>query len=190
MTVQPKTVNSAQPVNGNRRRAWTMTTFLPVSAQIYSEVHQFMMHEAHLLDHNCLEAWAALLVPDISYCIHDLQRQSSHLPVSRKIEGSRSLLEILHSCAQTPDSSSDPGAYLIRRCVMNVNVSFAHCRDEFGVASYLQVHGVERSGRTGFTCTAERRDHLRRTSRSFKIVSREIFLESIEPASFVLPVLI
>jgi 3-phenylpropionate/cinnamic acid dioxygenase small subunit len=168
-----------------------MKTFLPVSAEIFSAIQQFLIHETHLLDHNCFENWTALLCPDMTYSVHHPQGPDPHTPPAyRMIEGSRLLLEALHQSVRAPSSMADPRAYHIRRCVTNINVSFAHCRDEFAVASYLQIQGVQRSNGTLFTCTAERSDHLRRTAMSFRIISREIFLDSIEPAAFVLPALL
>jgi 3-phenylpropionate/cinnamic acid dioxygenase small subunit len=162
-----------------------------VSAELFCAVQQFVIHEAHLLDHNCFENWADLLDPRVTYSIHEPQGSNPAIPpICHVIKGVRLLLSRLRPSEHGPTSPHDPLAYLIRRCVMNINVTFAHCRGEFAVASYLNIQGIQRSNGAPFTCTAERRDRLHPTAHSFRIISREIFVDSVEPAAFVLPTVI
>jgi hypothetical protein len=68
-----------------------------------------------------------------------------------------------------------------RRFVTNVSVTFAHCRNEYDVVSYLRVMHISHEGSANSAWSAERRDRLRATDRSFAILHREVLIDSLEP---------
>jgi len=166
-------------------RSWTLQPFMPVSAEVYSDIQQFLIYEALLLDHGCLDHWAGLLARDVSYRICNCSGQDrTGLTTAEYIDSSRqSLLRRLLPSEQTAsnDETRPPNT---RRFVTNVSVSFAHCWNEYDVVSYLRVARIGHSGGTGDCAwSAERRDLLRVTNRSFAISRRELLIDSIEPGS-------
>src|SRR4051812_45340708 len=50
-------------------KPWKPQPFMPVNPQIYSEIQQFLIYEALLLDHRCFDQWASLLSRDINYSV-------------------------------------------------------------------------------------------------------------------------
>src|ERR1700753_2996393 len=48
-------------------KPWKPQPFMPVNPQVYSEIQQFLIYEALLLDHGCFDQWSALLSRDITY---------------------------------------------------------------------------------------------------------------------------
>jgi 3-phenylpropionate/cinnamic acid dioxygenase small subunit len=153
-------------------------TFLPVSAVVYSEIQQFVNYEAFLLDHQQFDRWQSLLALDFTYSVHALEAASVGSPANARRLGNRQL--ILENLIRLQDSANSPGmraAPPIRRLILNVSVSFARCRNEFVVVSYLRIVGAGSEGRAPFDWNAERWDYLRGTDRSFKIARREILLD-------------
>jgi 3-phenylpropionate/cinnamic acid dioxygenase small subunit len=168
----PEAVAAIQP------RPWKPQPFMPVNPQIYSEIQQFLIYEALLLDHRCFDQWAALLSRDITYSVCNCfgQRQHDGCGASEYVDKGRDAL--LQRTGHQLHAANLP---CTRRFVTNVSVSFAHCRNEYDVVSYLRVMHICHEGSANSAWSAERRDRLRGTVRSFAILSREVLIDSLEP---------
>jgi 3-phenylpropionate/cinnamic acid dioxygenase small subunit len=162
-------------------------TFLPVSAVVYSQIQQFVHYEALLLDHRQFDRWQKLLAHDFTYSVHALEAAVADSPASARRSGNRqSVLENLVRLQHVPNSTRVRTAGPIRRLILNVSVSFAQCRDEFVVVSYLRIVGAGSEG-APFDLNAQRWDYVRVINRSFQIARREILLHesAVEPPGMV-----
>ena len=149
---------------------------LPVTAGVYHDIQHFLFREAVLLDHRRFDEWTALLSSDVVFrmparfareigmespagvdCFHD-DRRAIVTRIKR-------LQERTEACtAQT------------RRFISNVIVCPCE-RDEYNVLSYMLLT-VSRDGEAQSSVyTAERYDRLRKSSRTFKIMRREIVMD-------------
>lgn len=150
---------------------------LPVTAGVYHDIQHFLFREAVLLDHRRFDEWTALLASDVVFrmparfareigmespagidCFHDDRRA-----IAARI---KRLQERTESCTE----------HQTRRFIANVIVCPCE-RDEYNVLSYMLLT-VSRAGEAQSTVfSAERYDRLRRLSRTFKIVRREIVMD-------------
>jgi hypothetical protein len=104
-------------------------------------------------------------------------------PAEYVANGRDSLLTRVRHRTQECDPRFDNRLPLTRRFVTNVSVSFAHCRNEYDVVSYLQVTRIGHEGTTDSEWSAERRNRLRGTDRAFAISHREVLIDSIHPGA-------
>src|SRR5258707_13929650 len=116
-------------------KPWKPQPFMPVNPQVYSEIQQFLIYEALLLDHRCFDQWSGLLSRDITYSVCNCcgQQQDGCGAAEYVDKGRDSLLlrtgrQLQQAAANLPST---------RRFVTNASVSFAHCRNEYDVVSYL-----------------------------------------------------
>lgn len=166
---------SMQPaVAAIQPRPWKPAPFMPVNPQVYSEIQQFLIYEALLLDHSCFDQWAELLCRDITYSVCNCLQGGC---------GAAEYVDIGRDALLTRTGRQLQGANLpsTRRFVTNVSVSFAHCRNEYDVVSYLRVMHISHEGSANSAWSAERRDRLRGTDRSFAIMRREVLIDTLEP---------
>jgi len=115
---------------GRRRGAlhhWTPPDFLPVSAEVHSQIQQFMVYEALLLDHGCIERWLCLFSKTIDYGWLDCTGRE-YSPRKRAIAADRDALR-RHAKSLGLASQNEPsmGRRITCRSVTNVSISFAHC---------------------------------------------------------------
>lgn len=196
--MQPKTIGShpghatpggLQPLAAIRPRPWKPQPFMPVSAQVYSEIQQFLIYEALLLDHSCFDQWSGLLARNVTYSVCNCSGQlRSGIEAAEYVDADRdSLLARVNRCSLKAGARIDDRLPVTRRFVTNVSVSFAHCRNEYEVVSYLRVARIGHEGTTDSAWSAERRDRLRGTDRAFAITRREVLIDSIEPGVTDLP---
>jgi 3-phenylpropionate/cinnamic acid dioxygenase small subunit len=174
---------------GIHLKPWKPQPFMPVSSQVYSEIQQFLIYEALLLDHSCFDQWSGLLARDITYSVCNCSgQQRKELSATESVDSGRESL-VLRIGRQARQAGSDLENRLpmTRRFVTNVSVAFAHCRNEYDVVSYLRVAYIGHEGSTNSAWSAERRDRLRTTDRAFAITRREVLIDSIEPGVSVLP---
>ena len=148
---------------------WKPQPFMPVNSQVYSEIQQFLIYEALLLDHRCFDQWSTLLSRDIAYSV-------CNCGTLEYIDSGRDAL--LQRTGRQLQIANLPST---RRFVTNVSVTFAHCRNEYDVVSYLRVMHISHEGSANSAWSAERRDRLRATDRSFAILRREVLIDSLEP---------
>ncbi len=170
-------------------KPWKPQPFMPVSSQVYSEIQQFLVYEALLLDHSCFDQWAALLARDVTYSVCNCSGHDGRGldPAEYVVNGRDSLLARVRDRSAFSDPRSDTRLPQTRRFVTNVSVSFAHCRNEYEVVSYLQVSRIGHEGTADSAWSAERRDRLRGTDRAFAVSHREVLIDSIHPGVSVLP---
>jgi 3-phenylpropionate/cinnamic acid dioxygenase small subunit len=163
---------------------WKPPPFMPVSAQVYSEIQQFLIYEALLLDHGCFDQWSALLARDITYSVCNCSGQERvGLNAAEFLVRNRESLLLRIGCPTQTASAPRVEQRLpaTRRFVTNVSVSFAHCRNEYDVVSYLRVAQISHGGTMNSAWSSERHDRLRATDRAFAISRRELLIDSIEP---------
>jgi len=154
---------------------------MPVSAQVYSEIQQFLIYEALLLDHGCIDRWAGILSRDVTYKICNCSGSDRiGLNAAESVDNSRESLLRRLCISQTTGAEVRQDLPMTRRFVTNISVSFAHCRNEYDVVSYLRVARIGHEGAADSVWSAERRDLLRATDRSFAISRRELLIDSIE----------
>jgi 3-phenylpropionate/cinnamic acid dioxygenase small subunit len=176
-----------QTLPAGHLKPWKPQPFMPVSSQIYSEIQQFLIYEALVLDHSCFDQWCALLARDVTYSVCNCSGHAGHSldPAEYVANGRDSLLSRMRQRCQASGSIND--LPMTRRFVTNVSVSFAHCRNEYDVVSYLQVTHIGHEGTADSAWSAERRDRLRTTDRSFAISRREVLIDSIHAGMSGLP---
>jgi 3-phenylpropionate/cinnamic acid dioxygenase small subunit len=181
------TLGGLRPLGALQSRSWKPQPFMPVSSQVYSEIQQFLIYEALLLDHSCLDQWAGLIARDITYSVCNCSGQDRRgLDPAEYVDQDRDSLlsRVASRCRSSQLENRMP---FTRRFVTNVSVSFAHCRNEYDVVSYLRVAHIGHEGTTNSAWSAERRDRLRATDRAFAITQREVLIDSIEPGVSDLP---
>src|ERR1700709_630580 len=103
-------------------KPWNPQPFMPVNPQVYSEIQQFLIYEALLLDHSCFDQWAGLLSRDITYsvcnCLHGSCGAAEYVDTGGDALLTRTGRQLQVATLPSP-----------RRFVTNVSVSFAHCRN-------------------------------------------------------------
>jgi 3-phenylpropionate/cinnamic acid dioxygenase small subunit len=165
---------------GTQLKPWKPQPFMPVSSQVYSEIQQFLIYEALLLDHGCLDQWSNLLSRDITYSVCNCSGQE-RAAVEYVDRSREALVRRVGQMQQDIPPQLENRLPATRRFVTNVSVAFAHCRNEYEVVSYLRVAHISHEGCADRAWSAERRDRLRTTDRSFAITRRELLIDSIEP---------
>ena len=151
---------------------------LAVTAGVYHDIQHFLFRESLLLDHRRFDEWIALLANDVVFrmparfareigmelpagvdCFHDDRRA-----IAARIKRLQERTEPQHDGIQT------------RRFIANVIVCPCD-RDEYNVLSYLLLTVCRAGEAQNMVFSAERYDRLRKSSRSFKIVRREIVMD-------------
>lgn len=164
---------------------WKPQSFMPVSADVYSDIQQFLIYEALVLDHGWFYLWAGMLSRDLTYKVSNCSgRAGTGLNAAQSIVyGSRESLLGPLECSQPSGALVQSHLPKTRRFVTNISVSFAPCRKDYAVVSYLRVVRTGQGGTDNAVWSAERRDLLRATDRSFAIAQRELLIDSIEPGT-------
>jgi 3-phenylpropionate/cinnamic acid dioxygenase small subunit len=172
-----------QSIQAIHPQPWKPQRFMPVSSQVYSEIQQFLIYEALLLDHACLEAWSVLLAPEVTYSVRNCSGEERlGLNAAEFLARNRDSLLLRIGCPVRPTrAAAENQLPSTRRFVTNVSVSFAHCRNEYDVVSYVRVARIAHGDATNSAWSAERHDRLRATDRAFTISRREVLIDSIEP---------
>jgi 3-phenylpropionate/cinnamic acid dioxygenase small subunit len=159
---------------------------LPVTAGVYHDIQHFLFRESLLLDHRRFDEWTALLASDAELCLParfareigvECAAGVDHFQYDRQAISAR--FKRLQECR-----GSDTGQQLstkTRRFITNVIVC-ACDRDEYNVLSYLLVTRSGPGEAQNYILSAERYDRLRRASRTFKIVRREIVMDQTSSA--------
>lgn len=151
-------------------------------APLHSEILDFLIDEALLLDHNRVDDWFDLLAEDLTY----------RMPVRRSVYSKQGLgfdptmahfdddhatmtvrIKRYHSLS---NYSEDPPSR-VRRFVSNVTVRELESPAEYAVGSYLMLLRSRWDASSFDVISAERQDVLRRDEESFKIASRIIYVD-------------
>jgi 3-phenylpropionate/cinnamic acid dioxygenase small subunit len=153
---------------------------VPTGQPLHSEIVDFLIDEALLLDHNETDDWYELLAPDLIYRMP--VRRTVHRdqglgfdPVMAHFDDDHASMTVrikrLHSLSAY---SEDPPSR-VRRLVSNVRVHELATPGEYSVGSYVLALR-SRWDRSEFdVIPVERHDVLRRDGSSFKIARRIIY---------------
>jgi 3-phenylpropionate/cinnamic acid dioxygenase small subunit len=167
-----------------QRIRWEPPSFIPVRSQVYSDIQQFLVYEALLLDHGLYDLWSTILFPGIIYsvCACTDETKMGLNPAEYVVRSRESMLQRLGG-ADTPISEQSSADRLpaTRRFVTNISVSFTQHRQEYDVLSYVRVASIGRNRSSTAAWSAERRDHLSATDQSFVICRRSLLIDWIEP---------
>jgi 3-phenylpropionate/cinnamic acid dioxygenase small subunit len=155
---------------------------LAVTAGVYHDIQHFLFREALLLDHRRFDEWTGLLAQDVVFrmparfareigmespagvdCFHDDRRA-----IGARIKRLQERTE--------PQGGQQQLAIQTRRFIANVIVCPCD-RDEYNVLSYVLLTVCRGGEGQNTVFSAERYDRLRKSSRSFKIVRREIVMD-------------
>ena len=154
---------------------------LAVSAGIYHDIQHFLCREALLLDHRRFDEWTGLLASDVVFRMparfaREIGMESpagvDYFQDDRRAIAAR--IKRLQDHPELP-ASQQLLAKQTRRFITNVIVCPCD-RDEYNVLSYLLLT-TSRPGEASTVFSAERYDRLRRATRTFKIVRREIVMD-------------
>ena len=155
---------------------------LAVSAGVYHDIQHFLFREALLLDHRRFGEWTCLLASDATFRMPARFAREIGIEASAGVDyfddDRRAIvarLKQLEGAGET-NAGQQQSVPQTRRFIANVIVCPCD-RDEYNVLSYLLLT-IARSGEAQSSVfSAERYDRLRRSSRSFKIVHREIVID-------------
>src|SRR4030088_2805320 len=155
---------------------------LAVTAGVYHDIQHFLFREALLLDHRRFDEWIGLLSSDVVFrmparfareigmespadidCFHD-----DRCAIAARIKRLQARTE--------PHTSQQQLSIQTRRFITNVIVCPCD-RDEYKVLSYLLLTTSRPGVSQSAVYSAERHDRLRRSTRTFKIVRREIVMD-------------
>jgi 3-phenylpropionate/cinnamic acid dioxygenase small subunit len=160
---------------------------LPVTAGIYHDIQHFLFREALLLDNHRFDEWTSLLASDA--CMSLPSRFAKEIgiecaPGAGPLKYDRqAVVARFKRMQQYADAhSGQPTLIKTRRLITNVIVC-ACDRDEYNVLSYLLVTRSGPLEQQSCILSAERYDRLRRASRTFKLVRREIVMDQTNAAS-------
>jgi 3-phenylpropionate/cinnamic acid dioxygenase small subunit len=154
---------------------------LAVTAGVYHDIQHFLFREALLLDHRRFDEWTALLAHDVVFRMPagfareigiDTPPGLDYFHDDRRAIGAR--LKRLHDRCEPPAAQQQCAQ--TRRFIANVIVCPCD-RDEYNVLSYVLLTVVRAGEAQSMVFSAERYDRLRKSSRSFKIVRREIVMD-------------
>jgi 3-phenylpropionate/cinnamic acid dioxygenase small subunit len=157
--------------------SWTPSEFMPVRSEVYSDIQQFLIYEALLLDHGCTDKWLTLFSDSIKYMLLDCTIAGS--PRTQQVAGGRNALRDHMKSLRTGGlDGSGAERRTACRCVMNVSISFANSRREYAVHSYLRVTPLIDTRAPAWN--AERRDLLLSLGRTYRICSRILIVDGID----------
>lgn len=148
----------------------------------YPEIHDFLVEEAWLLDHDELDDWSALLADDLVYrmpvrrSVHRGEGAGFDPLIGHFDEDFESMTARLERLRSDAAWAEDPPSR-VRRFVSNVRVEATGSPDEFAVTSYLLVLRSRSTRPETDVLSMERHDVLRRDGGSFKIARRVMYLD-------------
>jgi hypothetical protein len=136
---------------------------VPVGAGTGYEIHEFLAQEASLLDQRQFADWATLLGRDLTYrCPSWLFSPESGAARETKESTREYDRDFVARYAQRPELTAPGPAKRVRRLITNVLVASA-------AANFIEQPLM----------TIERRDIIRRCSRTFQIACREVALSRV-----------
>jgi 3-phenylpropionate/cinnamic acid dioxygenase small subunit len=155
---------------------------LAVSAGVYHDIQHFLFREALLLDHRRFDEWTCLLSSDAKFRMP--ARFAREIGIEPPIgvdhfdDDRRAIVARLKRLQETggTNAGQQQSTPQTRRFIANVIVCPCE-RDEYNVLSYLLLTIVRPGEAQSTVFSAERYDRLRKSSRSFKIVHREIVID-------------
>jgi 3-phenylpropionate/cinnamic acid dioxygenase small subunit len=159
---------------------------LAVSAGVYHDIQHFLFREALLLDHRRFDEWAALLANDVVFRVPARFARQIGIDTPPDVDyfhdDRRALtakIKLLQARLAT-DAGRAQSACQTRRFITNIIVCPCD-RDEYNVLSYMLLTRSPPGEAPSTVYTAERYDRLRGTTRTLRIVRREIVMDQRNP---------
>jgi 3-phenylpropionate/cinnamic acid dioxygenase small subunit len=157
---------------------------VPVGAELYNRIVEFLYEEASMLDQLRLQEWAARLAPDLIYVAplretRPMEQQAASFvrSVQHFHDDWRSVMGRIARLTATKSAWAEDPPSRTRRLVTNVMVTKTASVNEYAVTSYLLVTRSRFNFPEYDLISAERRDLLRRDGDSFKLARREILVD-------------
>jgi len=171
------TATAAAPAAQRRR--------IPVGAEVYNRITEFLYDEARLLDQIRLKEWAALLDTDLKYRVPVRQTRSLAdqadsfvRSVQHYYDDYRSIMGRVMRLTATKSAWAEDPPSRTRRLITNVMVETTDKPDEYAVVSYLLLTRSRFNHDEYDLISGERHDVLRQAADgSFKIAQREVLLD-------------
>jgi len=145
--------------------------------ELYSEIEQFLYHEAWLLDQRRLDEWLALYTDDATYWIPLEANQTDPLTTSSIVYDDRRLLEVRIRQFQHPRAHARVPAPRTVHQIGNVRVLETDGRD-VRVGSTLVLVEYRRERQRVWSAIVEHR--LRRTPEGLRIGAKRVDLVNSE----------
>jgi len=147
---------------------------------LYSEIYDFLVDEARMLDHNLVDDWYELLTEDLVYrmpvrrTVHSKQGLGFDPEMAHFDDNHATMTVRIKRYHSLSNFAEDPPSR-VRRFITNVAVHELDKPEEFAVTSYLMALRSRWDSASFDVISAERNDVLRRDGDSFKIASRIIY---------------
>ena len=145
--------------------------------ELYSEIEQFLYHEAWLLDHGRLDEWLALYTDDATYWIPLEANQADPLTTSSIVYDDRRLLEVRVRQFRHPRAHARLPAPRTVHQVGNVRLLETDGRD-VRAGSTLVLVEYRRERQRLWSAIVEHR--LRRTAEGLRIAAKRVDLVNSE----------
>jgi len=155
---------------------------LAVSAGVYHDIQHFLFREALLLDHRRFDEWIALLSADVTFHMPARFAREIGMELPAGVDCFRDDRRAIAARIKRLQERTEPNGgeenlpIQTRWFIANVIVCPSE-RDEYNVLSYVLLTVCRAGQAQNSVFSAERYDRLRRSSRSFKIVSRQIVVD-------------
>jgi 3-phenylpropionate/cinnamic acid dioxygenase small subunit len=155
---------------------------LAVSAGVYHDIQHFLCREALLLDHRRFDEWTGLLASDVTFRMPARFAREIGIEAPAGVEyfndDRRCIVARIKRLQEATEAHAgqQPLAPQTRRFIANVIVCPCD-RDEYNVLSYVLLTIIKPGESQSTVFSAERYDRLRKSSRAFKIVHREIVID-------------
>jgi 3-phenylpropionate/cinnamic acid dioxygenase small subunit len=151
-----------------------------VTAGVYHDIQHFLFREALLLDHRRFDEWTALLASDVVFRMPARFAREIGMEFPAGVDcfhdDRRAIATRIKRLQERTETQAGALAPQTRRFVANVIVCPCE-RDEYNVLSYMLLTVSPAGQDQSMVFSAERYDRLRKSSRSFKIVRREIVMD-------------
>jgi 3-phenylpropionate/cinnamic acid dioxygenase small subunit len=155
---------------------------VPIDYALYHEVQQFLFHEARLLDERRFDEWLTLFTEDCRYWMPvrqttmraaDELRGDDELPLFD--DDKQFLTARVYRLTRTPLAHAERPPSRTRHFVTNVTIEELD-NSELDVSANVLVY-QSRLERTESTFVGFRRDRLRRSGETWRILDRKIVLD-------------
>jgi len=148
----------------------------------FSEVYDFLVDEATLLDNNHLEEWAQLLAEDLVYRIpvrRILSRGQGPPfdPVMAHLDDDHAAMTTRIRRLRSKAAWVEDPPSIVRRFLTNVRVTAAESPSEVWVQSYVLALRSQWTKAQFDIISMERQDLLRRKADSFEIARRTVYVD-------------
>lgn len=158
---------------------------LPCNSAAYSELHDFLIDEAELLDEDLHWEWLALLTDDIVYCMparETLYRRDGRgydLNGNNLFEDNKMSLALRVTRSVSIESAFDrEPPPRIRRQITNIKAFETDVSGEYAVRSYILLLRNRQDATRFDMLPARREDIIRRTPDGLRLARRTILVDA------------